>query len=117
MKKQVAPNYFEVQKHFQKRQSEILNIYCGKNSYLDSKNHSLHKSNFVPSTYLPHLHDFHQFEWPVKGLSVRLVWDYEDVDRQIQFANYLSYRCKAFQVFTTIHGIETQFLNCIQLVA
>jgi len=71
---------------------------------------------YTPSLCLPMGDKHKDFWWPVEGLTIVLNWNCEDVERQIEFANYLTHVCKANCVFTLIDDVSTKFMDASKLV-
>ncbi len=91
--------------------NEYLEIHCGANAYLHAERDAMYPKDVRPSLYLPHLHDFTMYWWPVEALTIVLNWKYKDTERQVSFANYLVNMCRAFSVWTSINGDEVKFMN------
>ena len=99
--------------------NEYLDINCGDKAQLhaewDAAYHIKHGDK--PSLYLPHLHDFQLYWWPVADLTILLRWWYKDTKRQIDFANYLVNICRAKKVCTLLSGDFVKFQHTMRLAA
>jgi len=111
MKKQSLPFSNAVTEYFKTHPKEYLDIHCGSDAQRESEWDAMYPEYVRPSLYLPHLHDYKAYWWPVANLTIILNWNYEDVERQIRFANYLTHVCKANCIFTLLDGIDTKFMD------
>jgi len=88
-----------------------LEIHCGpkgiEKAELDATCYL--KYSDKPSLWLPRSDEYKNYWWDVKDLTIVLNWGCENVERQIDFANYLTNVCRAHQVFTLLNGDIVKF--------
>ena len=94
-----------------------LNIHCGPEGIKKAEQdaNDCKAFGYMPSLCLLESDDFKNYWWPVEALTIVLNWNYEDVEMQIGFANYLTHVCKARCVFTLLNGVSTKFMDTSKL--